>query len=372
MRVLDEKKLFPIKLTQRAQATAGLTGSRKVSRNDIGVLYGQLADLIKAGVPLLRSLETLGKASRNPIVSEMIREISDAVSSGQTFADALAKRPESFPMLHVAMVRAGERGGFIEDVLASLAVFIERQDELASKVTGAMVYPMILTTIGTLVMVSMLIFLVPQFKQLFQGQGIQLPILTRILFALSDMLHEQWLTSLLVLAAIVAGVTTLMMSQVGQALWDRYRMNIPIFGSAIRMTCITRFCRIMGTMLANGVPLLQALAIAKDAAGSIMLARSIEQAAESVRAGQTLAQPLRESGMFPDDVLEMIAVAEESNQLEKTLMQIADTVERKTNRKLDQVVRLVEPLILIVIAIVIGMMAMGLLFPIFNMASALK
>jgi general secretion pathway protein F/type IV pilus assembly protein PilC len=161
-------------------------------------------------------------------------------------------------------------------------------------------------------------------------------------------------------------------SEAGRRAWDRWRMRIPVFGKAARMVSITRFCRILGTMLANGVPILQALAISKDSAGSDALARGIERASEAVRAGELLAEPLRTSGMFPPEILEMVAVAEESNQLEKVLIQIADKVDKRTSRQVDEAVRFIEPMILVLIAAAIGFVAVGLLYPIFNLARTLR
>jgi general secretion pathway protein F/type IV pilus assembly protein PilC len=255
-------------------------------------------------------------------------------------------------------------------VLTNLSDFLDRQDELQSKVRGAMIYPLVLVSLGVIVTLFSLVVLVPRFKPMFHG--IPLPTPTTILFALSDLFMEQWhvLISLLVLAGL--GVTAFLRSDFGRQAWARWRLKIPIFGPAVTMVSITRFCRILGTMLANGVPILQALGIAKDATGNVVLAGSIEKATENVRAGEPLNQPLRQSGMFPAEIMEMIAVAEEANQLEKVLLQIASTVERRTNRQVDQAVRLIEPLILVVIAGCIAFVAVGLMYPIFTMSRMLR
>jgi general secretion pathway protein F/type IV pilus assembly protein PilC len=268
------------------------------------------------------------------------------------------------------MAHAGERGGFIEDVLTNLAEFLDRQDELSSKVRGALIYPAVLVCLGVAATLISVVVLVPQFKPMFQN--IPLPVPTTILFALSDLFREDWmlLVSLVVLIGLGAG--GFLRSRFGREAWGRWRLKIPVFGLAVRMVSITRFCRIFGTMLANGVPILQALEISKDATGSTVLSASIHKAAENVRAGEPLAEPLKQSGMFPAQIMEMVAVAEESNQLEKVLLQIADTVERRTNRQVDQAIRLIEPLILVVIAGAIGFVAVGLLYPIFTMAKTLR
>jgi general secretion pathway protein F/type IV pilus assembly protein PilC len=333
-------------------------------------MYGQLADLQRAGVPLLRSLETISRAGVNQRLAEVLLRVREDVSGGRTLADAMADRPEAFLPLHVAMVRAGEKAGFLEDVLTNMATFIERVDELQSKIRGAMIYPIILTVVGLTVTVGMLVGFVPRFKVLFAGRALPLP--SRIMFGLSDVLQGNWMMLLGILAAVVVAAVWLIRSRTGRGVWDRLRLRIPVLGRVIRTISITRFCRILGTMLANGVPILQALAISKDATGSVVLAQIIEQATEIVRAGETLNKPLRVSGMFPPQILEMIAVAEESNQLDKVLVEIDDTVERRTDRQVDQAVRLVEPLILVVMAATIGLLALGLLYPILTMAQSLR
>ena len=367
-RTLDERQLFPVRISENAQSSGGMGG--RIRLRDIGVMYGQLGDLLSAGVPLLRALDILARVGLNKRLAAVIARVREDVAAGEALAEAFGKHPEVFTSLHSAMVRAGERAGFLEEVLTNLAGFIERQDELRSKVRGALVYPAVLVTVGTLLIVSMLVFLVPRFRPFFQN--ISLPVPTRVLFAISDLLRGQlWvLAGALVMIGIL--VRAAVRSESGRQAWDRWRLKIPLAGRAISMVSVTRFCRILGTMLANGVPILQALAISKDATGCALMAQSIERAAESVRGGEPLAEPLKKSGLFPPEIVEMIAVGEESNQLEKVLVQIADTVERRTSRQVDQAVRLIEPLILVLLAIVVAFVAVGLLYPIFTMSQTLK
>ncbi|MHC4294125.1 MAG: type II secretion system F family protein [Planctomycetota bacterium] len=369
VRTLDERKLY----TVRVDETRRVTGARRMGRiriRDLGVLYGQLSDLLRAGVPMLRALETLSRAAINDRLGVLIVEVRDSVSAGKTLADAMMDHPGTFSALHAAMVRAGERAGFLEDVLQNLAEFLERQDELRSKVRGSMIYPMVLVTLGTVAMLFILMVLVPKFEPFFSG--IALPTPTRVLFALSSVLtHHRWLL-LGAVVLIVIALRALLRSEWGRDKWERLRLKLPIFGRVIRTVSITRFCRILGTMLANGVPILQALEISKDASGSAVLSDNIENAAENVRAGEPLAEPLNASGLFPAEIIEMISVAEESNQLERVLVQIADSIERRTNRQVDAAVRLVEPLILVIIAVVIGFVAVGLMYPIFMMSQTLR
>lgn len=369
VRALDERRLFPVRVTPQDQVAKGRTSGR-VRTRDVGLLYGQLSDLLGADVPVMRALEILARSTVNKRLAGYIGRVREDVAAGKSLADAMAVYPDVFRSLHVAMVRAGERAGFLEEVLANLAGFLERQDELRNKVLGAMAYPLLVATVGVIVGAGLLVFLVPQFKTLFDGVAVPLP--TRLLFAASDVAGTLWPLLVLGLGAGATGTWGFFRSERGRRLWDGWRLRIPVLGRVARLVAITRFCRVLGTMLANGVPLLESLAISKDATGSIILADSIEEASENVRAGETLAEPLSKSGFFPVEILEMIAVAEESNRMEKTLLQIADTVERRTNRQVDLGVRLIEPLILVALASGIAVFAIALVYPIFSMAGSIR
>lgn len=370
LRSLEEKNLFPVSVSARGvQKTARARRGKGVRSRDVGVMYGQLADLIGSGVPLLRAIDTLIKSTPNQNLVMILREIRAAVADGKSLNDSMKQFPEVFPQLHTSMVQAGERASMLETVLRSLSGFIERLDELRSKVLGAMIYPMLLVFVGMSVMVGALVFFVPKFEPLLANVQQSLP--TKLIFTLSVILRSYWhFVAIALVAAVFAGLSVFRSESAKRAA-ERWRMKFPVVGSALRMVAITRFCRILGTMLTNGVPLLQAMNIAKGATGSTLMADRISEAAESVREGKSLTAPLGVGGLFPEQILAMLSVAEESNQLEKVLLQIADTVERRTNREVDQAVRLVEPLILCLVAAGIGFLALGLLLPIFTMASSL-
>lgn len=369
VRTLNERSLFPVRIEEQVEQVH-LGWRVRIRQRDVGVMFGQLADLLRAGVPMLRALETLVRAGIGGRLVQVVVEVRDEVSGGMALADAMEQHGEAFKPLHAAMVRAGERGGFLEDVLTNLSGFIERQDELRSRVRGAMIYPLVLVVIGTTLLLAILVFLVPQFKEFIPVETRPAP--TAILFAFSDLLVERQFLLLGFLILGVLGVRFLLRSRFGHAWWDRWRLKIPFTGKIVRMVGITRFCRILGTMLANGVPILQALAISRDATGCDALAVAIDEAGESVRAGEPLAQPLKASEFFPAEIIEIIAVGEESNRLENVLVQIADTVDRRTERQVDQAVRLVEPAILVLMAIGIGFVAVGLLYPLFTLGEAMR
>jgi len=332
-------------------------------------MYGQLADLIGSGVPLLRALDTLVKSTPNQNLIVVLKEIRNAVADGKSLNESMKQFPDLFPTLHTSMVQAGERASMLQTVLMSLSTFLERLDELRSKVLGAMIYPALLMVVGLSVMVGALVFFVPKFEPLLASVQQSLP--TKAIFAMSVVVRSYWYIVVIVLVGGGIALWSALQTESSKRLLERWRLKIPVVGTALRMVAITRFCRILGTMLANGVPMLQALHIAKGATGSTLMADRISEAAESVREGRSLTGPLGEGGLFPEQILAMLSVAEESNQLEKVLLQISDTVERRTNRQVDQAVRLVEPLILCVVAAAIGFLALGLLLPIFTMASSL-
>ena len=370
LRSLEEKNLFPVSVSIRgAQKTARARRGKGVRKRDVGIMYGQLADLIGSGVPLLRALDTLVKSTPNQNLMVILREIRGSVADGKALNESMKQFSEVFPQLHISMVQAGERASMLETVLRSLSGFIERMDELQSKVLGAMIYPALLVTVGVGVMIGALIFFVPKFEPLLANVKQALP--TKLIFTMSLVLRSYWHFVAIALVGAVFALLAVFKSESARRIFEQWRMKVPVIGTALRMVAITRFCRILGTMLTNGVPLLQAMNIAKGATGSTLMADRIAEAAESVREGKSLTAPLGVGGLFPEQVLAMLSVAEESNQLEKVLLQIADTVERRTNREVDQAVRLVEPLILCLVAAGIGFLALGLLLPIFTMASSL-
>lgn len=370
LRLLEEKSLFPVTVTPKgAQRNERARKGKGVRGRDVGTMYGQLADLIGSGVPLLRAIDTLIKSTPNRNLVVVLKEIRGAVADGKSLNDAMKQFPEIFPILHTSMIQAGERASMLQTVLMSLSGFIERLDELRSKVLGAMIYPALLVFVGISVMVGALIFFVPKFEPLLANVQQTLP--TRLIFGMSIVVRSYWYIVIIALVIVIAVAWSTLRTESSKRLMERWRLKVPVVGTALRMVAITRFCRILGTMLANGVPMLQALQIARGATGSTLMGDRIAEAAESVREGKSLTSPLSKGGLFPEQIIAMLSVAEESNQLEKVLLQISDTVERRTNREVDQAVRLVEPLILCVVAAAIGFLALGLLLPIFTMASSL-
>jgi general secretion pathway protein F/type IV pilus assembly protein PilC len=376
MAMLDARGLFPLHIAP-AKATGGgfsLGWARRVSSKQMTAFYSQLADLLRSGVPLLRSIDILERQSSTPALSEILREVRARVADGTSLADAMLLHPRAFSELAVSMVRAGQEGGFLEDVLQRIAEFTENQEDLKAKVIGAMAYPVFLSVVGFIVLNVLVIFFVPKFEPLFkklEEKG-ELPALTKGLMNTSHFL-QGWGGLVIVVSAIGAFVAFRSWSATpeGRLIVDGWRLRIPGAGSIYLSYALSRFTRILGTLLHNGIPILQALRISKDSTGNRVLTLAIDRSADNITSGDALAAPLAACKYFPRDVVEMIAVGEESNSLDKVLVDIANSLEKRTTRHLDLFVRLLEPAMLLVMAAVTLLVVAGLLLPVFKMGSAL-
>ena len=370
---LDAQGLFPLKVSPIKAASAKRFGG-KVGGRVMAGFYSQLADLLRSGVPLLRSLDLLERQNSNKTLSEAVREVRAKVADGSPIYEAMKAYPRVFDELSVSMVRAGQEGGFLEDVLKRIADFTEKQEDLKSKVVGAMAYPAFLAVVGSIILLALIVFFVPQFEPIFaklKEKG-ELPSLTVALLGTSDFLIRY---GVFLLGFLVFGIVMFrrwLKTDAGRLKADRFRLKIPVAGQLFLSFSLSRFTRILGTLLKNGIPMLDSLRIAKDSTGNKVLSEAIEKSAENVTAGNKLAQPLAECAYFPRDVVEMIAIAEESNSLENVLVDISESLEKKTGRQLELFVRLLEPVMLLVMAVITLLVVAGLLLPVFKMSSTVK
>jgi type II secretory pathway component PulF len=369
---LSGQQLFPIEVA--AESSADARGrSKRIKAAVLTVMFGQLADLLRSGVPLLRALEVLKKQASHTGLVEVLERVRSDVQEGKPLADAMARHPRVFGEMAVSMVRAGSEGGFLEEALERVAEFTEKQDELKGRTQGALAYPVFLGVIGTTVVSILLVFFVPKFEGMFarlRERG-ELPVMTDWLLAFSSTLQRWWW--LVGLAMIVGGYAAWrqLNSDAGRMWADRMKLKIPLAAPIFLNLAVARFCRVLGTMLQNGVPILRSLEISASAAGNRVLADAVEVASQNISAGQSLAQPLAASGHFPPTVVEMIAVAEESATLDTVLIRIADGLERRTWRQLDLLVKLLEPLMLLLLALVVMFLAVALLLPVIKMSTAI-
>ncbi len=374
LQLLASQSLFPVQIAvSEGHQKQVAASTRRVPARHLAVFYTQLADLIRAGVPLLRSLELLQNKLGHPGLRYVVRDVRERVQDGTRLAEALRYHPRVFSDLAVSMVRAGEEGAFLEDVLKRIATFTEHQENLKSRILGAMIYPIFLLVMGTGIVVVMLTFFVPKFTPIFAKMARKgtLPWATTTLLSISDMIRDYgWIGLLL---GVLAGIFLYrrLNDDAGRLRLDRLRLKAPGAGPIFRSLALARFCRILGTLLRNGVPILQSLNIARDATGNRVLSEAIGNAAASVSTGKSLAAPLSASGQFPDEIVEMISVGEEANNLDQVLIDVADNLETTTNRHLEMFVRMLEPVLLTVMAAIVLFVVIALLLPIMNSSMAM-
>ena len=370
---LTGKSLFPVSV-QVDQPKRSFSFGGRVSAQKIAVFYEQLASLIKNGVPLLRSLNILRDQSSAPALKNALDDVIARVEDGESLGDTFARHPQVFSEMAVNMARAGTEGGFLEDALERVARFTQQQDELRSRTVGALIYPAVLATIGTLVVSILLVFFVPKFGKMFDAlrdKG-QLPPITDWLLGFSGGLQRYGPFILIVLVALFFALRVQLRSERGKLVADRLKLKLPLFGTIFRNLAVARFCRVLGTLLHNGVPILKALGISSEAAGNRVLSEAIVNATDNITAGESLSVPLEKSGHFPKNVTEMISVAEESNTLDTVLVNIANSLEHQTARRLDLMVKLIEPLMLLVMAVIILIVVIALLLPVMKMGAAFQ
>ena len=362
---LESRQLVPVSIAEQKERRPVVR--RVLPARQMALCYQQIGDLLKAGVPLMRALRLLANRRSRPQVAATFRELADAVAEGTELAEAMSRRPDAFPKIHVAMVRAGEKGGFLEAVFTRLGEFVGAQADMRSKVIGNLIYPAVLLCFGAAILGAMFGIFLPMFRQLFEPMRDKLPWITKVLFAASDAVRGY---GLITLAVVVAAVVMIRRASHRPGVARRLavaRTWSPVIGPLVRSLAAARFCRMFGTMMANGIPVLTAMQIAKDAAGNVLMEEAIDGATESVRQGQPLARPLGDSGLFPDDVVEMISVGESANNLDEVLLTIAETTERRVDRLLSNAVRLVEPVLLMAIAGVVVVVALALILPMMDM-----
>lgn len=340
-------------------------GGGKVKSKTLMVFTRQLATLIDAGLPLLRSLKTLLKQERNVALRNTMMNLADAVESGSTFSEALAQHPKIFTKLYVNMVKAGELGGVLEVVLTRLAEFQEKSQRIRGKVVSAMVYPIVVLCIAVGILAFLLLFIVPRFEAIFRDMlgGKPLPMLTQFVIGVSRFVQSNFL--FIVLAAVLAFVGYKIFSKTpaGSKAIDGWKLKLPLFGDLLTKTAIARFSRTLGTLVSSGVPILQALNITKETAGNIVIADAISNVYESVKEGESMVTPLEASGLFPAMVISMIQVGEETGQLPDMLTKVADVYEEEVDVAVAGLTSLLEPIMIVFLAVVVGTIVIALFLP---------
>jgi type IV pilus assembly protein PilC len=348
-------------------------GSNRISARVLENFTRLLSSLLAAGVPLSRALVILQREAANPTARVKWKEVHDSVVDGMTLADAMGKSPDTFPKVYVAMVEAGETGGFLDVVLNQIADFQAREKEMRGKVMTALLYPTILLCLALCVLTFLLVFFIPRFQTLFTGFGAKLPLLTRIIVGVSNGVRSYGLLVAVVIVIAVLLARAWFLSPVGRRTWEGLILRLPVIGNLVAQFAMSRFCRMLGTLIGAGVPLINGLNVARRSIGNQILVDAVSNSIDRVKEGKALGVSLGECRtLFAGSVLEMISVAEESGKLDAELVRIANVTEGDLDRQLKTAVALAEPLMLFFIAAFIGTIFIGMVIPIFTLQDYIK
>ena len=349
----------------------GLGG--KVKPKVLTTFTRQLATLVDAGLPLLRGLRVLEKQERNATLKRILGELALAIEGGSTFSEALAQHPKVFNRLFVNMVKAGELGGVLEVVLKRLAEFSEKAQKIKGKVKAALFYPVAVLFVALAILALLLLFVIPRFKDVFANMGVKMPGFTLLVLKISDTVRGHFLP---VMGSIAAVVIILLIfiktTKVGRYLFDKFKLKMPPIGSVISKVSISRFSRTLGTLVSSGVPILQALMIVKETAGNVIIADAVTKVHESVKEGETITAPLESSRVFPPMVVSMVDVGEQTGALPEMLLKIADTYDEEVDNAVSAMTSLLEPIMIIFLAVVVGSIVIAMFLPLISMISQMS
>jgi type IV pilus assembly protein PilC len=341
-----------------------------VKSKDIVIFTRQFSTMIDAGLPLVQGLNILAEQSTNPTLKVILKQITKDVEGGSTLAEALKKHPKVFDDLFVNLVSAGEVGGILDTILQRLATFIEKAEDLKSKIKGAMTYPLVVVAIAILVIAVILIFVIPVFEEMFASFGSALPLPTQMVVNMSDFMKSNFIWIFLAIIALGFAYRQYRNSKGGRKTTDNLFLKLPIFGDLLKKTAVARFTRTLGTMLSSGVPILDSLEITAKTAGNIIIEEIILDVRSSIAEGQTIAEPLSENDVFPGMVTQMISVGEATGALDTMLNKVADFYDKEVDTAVDALTSMLEPLLMLFLGGAIGGLVVAMYLPIFSMAGA--
>jgi type IV pilus assembly protein PilC len=348
----------------------GITDRVKIK--DVAVFSRQFATMINSGLTLIRALSILADQTENKRLAEIVTEVRLDVEKGASLSQAIGKHPKAFNRLYVAMVRAGEVGGVLDRVLLQLADIIEKQVELKRKIKSAMTYPVAVLCLVLLIVTAMLVFVVPTFETLYSDLGGTLPLPTRILLMVSRMVTK-WAPIIVILeAAAVWFFKKWIQSETGRANWDAFKLKVPVFGKLVHKTAMTRFSRTLAVLLRSGVPILEALEITSETVNNTVVARAVKETQEAVKRGEPIAAPLERHEIFPPMVVQMLAVGEETGQVDVMLEKVSDFYDQEIEATVDALTSLLEPLLIMVMGGAVGSMVVALYMPMFQIINLVK
>ena len=327
----------------------------------------QLATLVDAGLPLLRGLRVLEKQERNANLKSILSQLAASIEGGSTFSEALAQHPKVFNRLFVNMVKAGELGGVLEVVLKRLAEFSEKAQKIKGKVKAALFYPMAVLIVAIGIMILLMCFVVPKFKDVFAGMGVKMPEFTLLVMAISDIIKNNILATMGGVVVVVILFMLFIKTKFGRLMWDKFQLKMPAIGPVISKVAISRFTRTLGTLVSSGVPILQALIIVRETAGNVVIANAVNKVHESVKEGETITAPLEGSNVFPPMVISMVDVGEQTGALPEMLMKIADNYDEEVDNAVAAMTSLLEPIMIVFLAVIVGSIVIAMFLPLIQL-----
>jgi type IV pilus assembly protein PilC len=338
-----------------------------VGSRDIVLFSRQLSTLVSAGVALVNGLNILLEQIESPPFRVVVTKVKEDIEAGFSIADALKKHPQVFTELYVAMIKAGEVGGILDTILERLSGYLESAEELRRKVKGAMMYPAVVCTIAGAVTIFLLVGVIPTFKEIFAGFGAELPLPTRIVIGISEFLQEKWYICLGVPVGLFFLGKRWIKTESGRKMFDTQVLKMPLFGALLKKVAVSKFTRTLGTLVKSGVPILQALETVARTAGNKVIEEAIMNARESIREGERISDPLKKSGVFPPMVVQMIAVGEETGNLDSMLTKIADFYDQEVDAAVKGLTSMIEPIVIVFMGIVIGGIVIAMFIPMFEL-----
>jgi type IV pilus assembly protein PilC len=347
-------------------------GAQRIKTRDIVIFTRQFATMINAGLPLVQSLNILAQQAENKALRDVTRAVVYDVESGHTLADAFSKHPKAFTDLYVNMVAAGEAGGILDTILLRLATFLEKNDALVRKVKGAMVYPGVIVTVAAGAIAVLLIFVIPTFESMFASAGMELPLPTRFVIALSNLLINYWWVGLLGVAGSIFAIRQYYATPTGRKQIDGGLLRAPVLGDLLRKSAVSRFTRTLGTLVSSGVSILDGLEITAKTAGNRVIHDAVMESRHSIAGGETIAAPLEKSKVFPPMVISMIAVGEQTGGLDEMLSKIADFYDEEVDVAVSALLSLMEPAMIVILGVIVGGMVIAMYLPIFDMMNAVQ
>ncbi|MCK4966360.1 type II secretion system F family protein [bacterium] len=370
---LSKQNYMPLKISEKKQNNIDLkffNFIKKVKKEDIIMFTKQLVTLLKAGVPIISCLEAIAAQTESPLLKETIEGIKNDLEAGNNFSSALSKYPDSFDDLYVNSVKAGEAGGVLDQVLLRIGGLMDYEEKIKAKIKGAIRYPIFVVIAILLGFSLMMILVVPKFVGIFSKANLQLPLPTRILLGMSNILQHYWYLIFGIGIAVGIGIVFYVRTPKGRLLWDKIRLKLPIFGDLFLKTAMSRFAHMFETLNKSGLPILQTMDIVSKTIGNVHIGNELEKVGQSIEKGKGISRPLQESKLFPPLVVRMIAVGEQSGSLDEMLQNVSEHYDSEVNYLVDNLVGLIEPILTITVGAMILLLALGILLPMWDMMQA--